>query len=336
MQVFISSTYTDLIEERQHAVQAVLDANHIPAGMELFKAGDEDQLTVIKKWIDDSDIYMLILGGRYGSLEPKTKLSYTHLEFDYALKSGKPIFALVLSDNMLKHKTLPSSNISLNDKDVYEQKNKKKYIEFKSLVAGPNRTVKFPDNVDQLKMYTLTSLYDMIRSKNLSGWVKATDSELIAENTTLRKKITELTDEINSLKTVNTNSFSRVDAGLAPAPTIDNIGGFTINEIVDAMKNVHIEMYSLPYDIKVNTGIMDTHVTALELFVNPFVTKAFSGVLELSSYKNDDLIELVVSDVVPLLLRFNLVHEYVSTNGYTPTGYALNPNGHFFLGKLID
>ncbi len=38
LQVFVSSTYRDLIDERQAAVQAILDAGHIPAGMELFKA----------------------------------------------------------------------------------------------------------------------------------------------------------------------------------------------------------------------------------------------------------------------------------------------------------
>lgn len=69
LQVFVSSTYTDLIEERQAAVEAILDAGHIPAGMELFKAGNESQLKTIYKWIDQSDVYMLILGGRYGSIE---------------------------------------------------------------------------------------------------------------------------------------------------------------------------------------------------------------------------------------------------------------------------
>ena len=47
LQVFVSSTYTDLIEERQAAVQAILDAGHIPAGMELFKAGNRSQLETI-------------------------------------------------------------------------------------------------------------------------------------------------------------------------------------------------------------------------------------------------------------------------------------------------
>lgn len=67
-QIFVSSTYTDLKEERQAAVEAILSAGHIPAGMELFSAGDESQMTVIKRWIDESDIYLLILGGRYGKL----------------------------------------------------------------------------------------------------------------------------------------------------------------------------------------------------------------------------------------------------------------------------
>lgn len=50
LQVFISSTYTDLIEERQAAVEAILDAGHIPAGMELFKAGNDSQLKTVYKW----------------------------------------------------------------------------------------------------------------------------------------------------------------------------------------------------------------------------------------------------------------------------------------------
>ena len=44
LQVFVSSTYNDLKEERQAAVEAILKAGHIPAGMELFAAGNDSQL----------------------------------------------------------------------------------------------------------------------------------------------------------------------------------------------------------------------------------------------------------------------------------------------------
>lgn len=97
---FISSTFTDLEEERQTAVQAVLNAGHIPAGMELFKAGDTSQKETIKKWIEESDVYMLILGGRYGSIDSETGMSYTHWEYEYAKELKSPVLQLLY---MRKH-----------------------------------------------------------------------------------------------------------------------------------------------------------------------------------------------------------------------------------------
>jgi hypothetical protein len=73
----------------------------MPAGMELFTAGNKSQWEVIQRWITDSDIYMLILGGRYGSVEPNSGLSYTELEYDFAVNSGKPFFAIVIEDEAL-------------------------------------------------------------------------------------------------------------------------------------------------------------------------------------------------------------------------------------------
>src|ERR1700751_4385994 len=96
LQVFVSSTYSDLREERQAAVEAILTAGHIPAGMELFAAGDQSQMNVIKRWIDESDVFLLILGGRYGSIDPKSKKSYIQLEYEYACEMGKALFAVVI------------------------------------------------------------------------------------------------------------------------------------------------------------------------------------------------------------------------------------------------
>ena len=64
--------------------------------MELFRAGNETQLDTIYKWIDNSDVYMLILGGRYGSVEEKSQKSYTRLEYEYAISKGIPILSVVL------------------------------------------------------------------------------------------------------------------------------------------------------------------------------------------------------------------------------------------------
>jgi len=58
-QVFVSSTYKDLTEERQEVIQALLELDCIPVGMEMFPAADDDQWTLIKRLIDDCDYYIL-------------------------------------------------------------------------------------------------------------------------------------------------------------------------------------------------------------------------------------------------------------------------------------
>lgn len=93
-QVFVSSTYDDLQDERKEVMQALLELDCIPAGMELFPASSEDQWSLIKRVIDDCDYYILIIGGRYGSVGPDG-ISYTQMEFEYALKTGKPIISFV-------------------------------------------------------------------------------------------------------------------------------------------------------------------------------------------------------------------------------------------------
>ena len=91
-------------DERQAAVEAILRSGNIPAGMELFAAGDKSQLETITRWIDDSDIYLLLLGGRYGTIESNTGKSYTEIEYDYAKSNNKPLFAIVINETYLDNK----------------------------------------------------------------------------------------------------------------------------------------------------------------------------------------------------------------------------------------
>ena len=166
LQVFVSSTYTDLIEERQFAVKAILDAGHIPAGMELFKAG-KSQSETIYKWIDDSDVYMLLLGGRYGSIEEKSGLSYTELEYNYALSKNMPVFAIILSDSFLVEK-----NNSSGKDSVFEKENTIKYNEFKNRVK--TKIVKFADSSEQICTNIHSQLNSMLNDSeySLAGWIK--------------------------------------------------------------------------------------------------------------------------------------------------------------------
>ena len=99
-QVFISSTYADLKEERRKILDILLMADCIPAGMEAFVASDAEQFEVIKKVIDLCDYYILIIGKRYGSINEQTGLSYTEMEYDYAKEQGIPVLVFALDESV--------------------------------------------------------------------------------------------------------------------------------------------------------------------------------------------------------------------------------------------
>lgn len=103
-QVFISSTYTDLVEARCKVRDAILSMYHFPVGMELFGAANEEQWQIISETIDSSDYYVLIIGQRYGTVIPEGKpdagISYTEKEFRYALQKGIPILAFLMDDGV--------------------------------------------------------------------------------------------------------------------------------------------------------------------------------------------------------------------------------------------
>lgn len=195
LQVFVSSTYTDMLSERQAAVEAILRAGHIPAGMEIFAAGNEPQLETIRRWIDDSDIFMLILGGRYGSIEPNSGKSYIEMEYDYAAGKKKPLFAAVVSEYYLDAK-VKSAGL-----DATERINGHLLQSFREKVAS--KICRFFGDVNEFKLIVFESIANYERNEDLIGWVHGSDvidpkstleeiARLQEENSLLRKQISEL------------------------------------------------------------------------------------------------------------------------------------------------
>lgn len=208
LQVFVSSTYLDLKEERQTAVKAILNAGHIPAGMELFTAGDESQWTIIKRWIEESDVYMLLLGGRYGSIELKSGKSYTHLEYDYAVQLGKPLFAIVTTDKARDEK------VTKEGRKVLELDNPQGLKDFKK-VAQSNQC-SFWDDLKDIKLNINDSIRDIEYryADSLKGWVKADDtdyssiSEELARLSRENSELKNLLEEIGKEKIIGGRKIS--------------------------------------------------------------------------------------------------------------------------------
>ena len=87
---FLSSNYSGLKEERSIAIKKLLDANVFPVSMEHFVIGSTDGFRDICELIDDSDVFILLMGTRYGSRDERgDNKSWTEKEFDYALENNQ-------------------------------------------------------------------------------------------------------------------------------------------------------------------------------------------------------------------------------------------------------
>lgn len=209
-QVFVSSTYADLQDERAKVIQTLMEMDCIPAGMELFPAMDEEQFEFIKKIIDDCDYYLLILGARYGSISVDDGLSYTEKEYHYAKEKGMKIIALVHGEP----DQLPVAKTDRNP-DLYE-----KLVKFRD-EACSNRLVKFWTSAIELPSLVALNLPKTIKAYPAIGWVRGnttTSSEVLEElrsvkneNDELNQKIQELSQLLESYSSVNIPGLAGLD-----------------------------------------------------------------------------------------------------------------------------
>jgi len=186
-QIFVSSTFKDLKEERRQVQQAILELDHIPSGMELFPATDDDPLTLIKSVIDDCDYYMLIIAGRYGSIG-KGGIGFTEIEYDYALSMKKPVIAFLHADPI----SIEPERKETDPERVGQLERFRKKAEAK--------LCKYWTKPEELGGRVAASLVRLIKEKPAEGWVRArfaTDSQEILR---LRTRIGELEAEIRQLK----------------------------------------------------------------------------------------------------------------------------------------
>lgn len=190
-QVFISSTYADLKDERRTVIQMVIQLDCIPAGMELFPASDDEQLAFIKRVIDDCDYYLLIIGGRYGSVD-SSGLSYTEQEYDYAVSRGLKIIALI-------HDNPNDIPFGKSEKDPALRV---RLQQFKAKVSS-GRLVKFWNSAADIPGLVAVSLTHVMKAYPATGWIRANTAasvEVLTEINELRKQNARLRQENATLQ----------------------------------------------------------------------------------------------------------------------------------------
>lgn len=194
-QIFISSTFEDLIEERKKVQDIILSMYQFPIGMEMFSAADEEQWEIIRETIVSSDYYVLIIGHRYGSVIENGEyagISFTQKEFRYALEKKIPVLAFLIDNSV-------AITPEKMEQDIDKKEKLKQFIE----EVKDGRTVQWWTSKEDLGNKVMNSLNKQIHREKRPGWIRAdrlnseeTQNELVKMN----KKIRELEEENEKLR----------------------------------------------------------------------------------------------------------------------------------------
>lgn len=195
--VFVSSTYTDLKEERQEVISALLRKNCFPVAMEYFPAMNRKSVDYIKEAIDQCDFCIFIVAGRYGSSQDENGVSMTEIEFDYAMKQKKPV-------NIYLYEGSPLPSNKIEETDQGKEK-------FKKFIEKMKRTEYAYDtwsNKDRLASNVKDGIDELKRNNEGVGWIRADESNNIkaVEILNLRNKIEALQRELEDWRSPTNHS----------------------------------------------------------------------------------------------------------------------------------
>jgi nucleoside 2-deoxyribosyltransferase len=175
-QVFVSSTYEDLKEERKAVIDALIGADCFPIGMEFFPATGKEQFEYIKTLIEESDFYVLIIAGRYGSVD-EDGVSYTEKEYDYAIEKKIPVISFIKVDK------------SISKENTQEDKTKELNEFIKKVKLG--KIVKEFSSVEDLQHKIITSINRNKKIYNRPGWTRRSKKNDIEYLNELAKQLAE-------------------------------------------------------------------------------------------------------------------------------------------------
>ncbi|SOC93040.1 protein of unknown function [Rhizobium sp. AN5] len=298
LQVFVSSTFTDLQTERQAAVQAILKAGHIPAGMELFTASDKSQWEIIKRWIDESDVYMLILGGRYGSVDKETGVSYTEMEYDYAVTQKKPLFSVVIEDEALKDKV---QKVGIS---AIEQENPQALKKFREKVLS-TMSAFFADGRD-IKLAIHESLGELGHQTDLVGWVSASE---IVDVSALHAEISRLKSELDKAKEIK------------PVARRSKTSGDELEDFKSVLEVLDLTTIEIPEDVIGREGEIRTLSSLMISFSGQLVNGVSQG--------SNSVVRFLYNTVFPKLI----IHDLAANE--KPAGSTLRRSYLTEKGKKI-
>lgn len=189
--VFISSTFEDLREERRAVQDSIIEVGDFPVQMESFPASDQDAFELITSLLDQCDYYVLIIGGRYGTVSDDG-VSFTHKEFRYALEKKIPVLVM-LNDDRGK---IPAEKVERTEEGL-------RRLEAFIKEASTGRTRKTWRTVGDLKSAVLNALANAKQTKPRIGWVRGdavANVEVLEQLNEVRQENAKFREAIGTLE----------------------------------------------------------------------------------------------------------------------------------------
>ncbi len=214
--IFVSSTYYDLKHVREIIRQFIKDLGYEPILSEfsdiLYHPGDMVQNSCLGE-ISSCDIFVLIVGKRYGSIFPGDILSITHREYIEAQNQSIPIYSFVdldvLHDFEFYKKNLGSSSYNYR---VVEDENTFGLIEDIQNASTDNALIPFTsitDIIHHLKKQWASLFKSYLHAKQLDLNTQKPEVEIHEDFEEFKKKfeiifgIAKLTQEdLNKAKSI--------------------------------------------------------------------------------------------------------------------------------------
>ena len=98
--VFVCSTFSDLTQEREGVLDAIRRLKLQHDSMEFFGARAEQSIETCLDEVRSSDVLVVIVGHRYGSLAPDLGVSYSEAEYAEGFRLKKPCLVYMRDDNV--------------------------------------------------------------------------------------------------------------------------------------------------------------------------------------------------------------------------------------------
>ena len=158
--VFVSSTWTDMQNYRESVRNALLKAGCIPCGMENYPASSNSPLKTCFEEMGKCQVFVCVLGMRYGSVDEKTGKSYTQLEYEKAVELGLPILAFLIDEEKA---TFKRKDVDIGELGV-------KLDEFKKYIKDSKEvTCAFFDSPSSLSDLVFRSITSEIKRRTNAG-----------------------------------------------------------------------------------------------------------------------------------------------------------------------